>query len=341
MRVICYPSDRAGCGANRIIWPAMALAAQGYDVKIAAKNPAVVSSGDRVVGIAQNIDADVVVFQRPCRRQYIEMFEILQKQGVRVVVDFDDDLTRIHPSNPAYGPYNYLNENQGMHQRYGTVASEMADGVVVTTPRLQEVYGGVVVPNGVPAIYLDIPRPENSLITVGYAGHIASHPDDLQVTHGGVNQALADTRGLSRFLALGDQRILANLGIREREPHGWQTGVPLPQYAGFVSQLDIGIVPLTMEPFNQAKSWLKALEYASLGVAPVVSPTYDNMRMVEVGAAIVALTPGDWIREIRNLIQEPEKLSALQKRARDFSSTQTIEGNAIKWWEAWTGVTGG
>lgn len=339
MKIIVYPSDRAGCGHNRIIWPALALAAQGYDVKIAAQNPALVSAGNRIVGVAQNIDADVVVFQRPCRRQYIEMFEILQKQGIKVVVDFDDDLTRIHPSNPSYGPYNYLHEDKGMHQRYGTIASQMVDRVVVTTPRLQEVYGGVVVPNGVPAAYLDIPRPKNPLVTVGYCGHVATHPDDLQVTHGGVNQALADTKGLSRFLALGDQKTLVNLGIREREPHGWVPGVHLSKYAEFVSQLDIGIVPLTMEPFNKAKSWLKALEYASLGVAPVVSPTYDNMRMVEAGAAVAAHGPGDWIREIRSLIEEPERLSALQKRAREFASAQTIEKNAVKWWDAWVGNT--
>lgn len=337
MRAIVYPSDRAGCGHLRMIWPALALTEQGYDVKIAAQNPALVSSGGRIVGLAQNIDADVVVFQRPCRIQYVEMFELIQKQGIRVVVDFDDDLTRIHPSNPAFGPYNYLHEAKGMHQRYGTVAAQMADGVVVTTPKLQEVYGGVVVPNGIPAAYLNIPRPTNDLVVVGYVGHVATHPDDLQVSHGGVNQALAETKGLSRFLALGDQKTLANLGIKERDPHRWLPGVHLSQYAEFVAKLDIGIVPLTMEPFNQAKSWLKALEYASLGVAPVVSPTYDNMRMVEAGAAVAAHNPGDWIREIRSLIKEPERLSALQKRARDFAATQTIEGNAVKWWEAWTG----
>lgn len=341
MRVIVYPSDRSGCGSNRLIWPAMALAAQGHDVKIATKNPALVSAGNRIVGLAQDIEADVVVVQRPCRIQYLEMFEILQKQGIRVVVDFDDDLTAIHRNNPAYGPYNYLHEDKGMHQRYGTIAAQMADGVVVTTPRLQEVYGGVVVPNGVPAAYLAIPRPKNLLVTVGYVGHTATHPDDLQVTHGGVNQALTETKGLSRFLALGDQKTLVNLGIRERDPHSWVPGVHLAQYAGFVSQLDIGIVPLTGTPFNQAKSWLKFLEYASLGVAPVVSPTYDNMRGVEAGAAVAAHNPGDWIREVRSLIQEPERLSALQKRAREFAATQTIEGRAIEWWEAWTGVTGG
>lgn len=334
MRVIVYPSDKNGCGFYRMIGPAGALAAKGYSVRVAPKNPSVVQQGNKIVGLAENIQADLVVFQRPCRRQYVEIIKILQRDGIKVALDFDDDLTDIHRNNPAYGPYNYLNLPD-MHWRFGSEACEMADIVTVTTPRLQEVYGGIVVPNCIPEWYLEIKRPQNELVTVGWAGHTATHPEDLQVTHGAINQALAATKGLSRFLALGDPKTMPNLGVREREPNSWQNGVPLLQYPEFVSQLDIGIVPLDDTPFNSAKSWLKALEYASLGVVPVVSPTYDNMRMVEAGAAISASNPREWKEAVESLIKNDEERQRLSIKAREFAAQWTLEGNTHRWAEAW------
>lgn len=334
MRVLIYPSDRTGCGFYRMIGPGEALAAQGYDVRISPRQPSVVTQNNKIVAMGEKINADVVVFQRPCRKQYLEVIKILQKDGIKVALDFDDDLTDIHRNNPAYGPYNYLHLPD-MHWKFGSEACELADIITVTTPRLQEVYGGVVVPNCIPEWYLGLKRPQNDLVTVGWAGHVATHPEDLQVTHGAINQALAATNGKSRFLALGDPKTMQNLGVREREPNSWQNGVPLLQYPEFVSQLDIGIAPLDDTPFNSAKSWLKALEYASLGVVPVVSPTYDYMRMVEAGAAISASNSKEWKEAVESLIKNDEERQRLSVKAREFAAEWTLEANTHRWAEAW------
>lgn len=334
MRVIIYPSDATGCGQYRLRWPGQAVAAQGYDVRISPRQPAIVVKNNKIVAMGENLNADIVVFQRPCRKQYLEVFRVLQKDGIKVVVDMDDDLTDIHRNNPAYGPYNYLHLPD-MHWKFGSEACELADIVTVTTPRLQEVYGGVVVPNCIPEWYLGLKRPQNDLVTVGWAGLTATHPEDLQVTHGAINQALSSTKGLSRFLALGDQKTMQNLGIKEGDPNQWIPGVPIQTYPEFVSQLDIGLAPLADTPFNEAKSWLKALEYASLGVVPVVSPNYDNMRMVEAGAAILASNPSEWKERVTELIRDDDMRSSLAAKAREFAATQTLEGNTHRWAEAW------
>lgn len=335
MNVLIFPSDKGGCGSYRLNWPGLAMQAAGYSVKVATRNPAIVMQGTEVVGLAEDLHADMVIFQRPARRQHLEAFKFFQREGMKVVVDMDDDLTSIHPSNPAYQPYNFHGDSSDMHWRHCSMACEMADIVTVTTPRLQEVYGGVVVPNCVPESYLEVKRPENALVTVGWAGLTTTHPDDLQITHGAINQALAATRGKSRFLALGDEKTFSNLGVRQRTPNEYQAGVRMLDYPEFVAQLDIGIVPLADTPFNHAKSWLKALEYASLGVVPVVSPTYDNMRMVEAGAAIVAHNPRDWALAVKGLIEDDERRQEMASRAREFASGWTIEKNTTQWAEAW------
>jgi glycosyltransferase involved in cell wall biosynthesis len=335
MRVLVFPSDNNACGMYRLRWPTLALQEQGYEVKIAKKNPAVIIQNNEIVGLAENLNADVVVFQRPARRQYLQAFKYFQKEGIKVCVDMDDDLTTIHPKNPAYQSYNFHGDSGDMHWKFCTQACEMADIVTVTTPRLQAIYGGAVVPNCIPESYLNIKSPENELVTVGWAGITATHPEDLQITHGAINQAIAGTKDKSRFLALGDQETLIRLGVRQREPNGWQEGVKINQYAEFISQLDIGIVPLEDTLFNQAKSWLKALEYASVGVVPVVSPTPDNMRMVNEGAAVVARNPRDWAVKVKSLIEDDEYRQEMASRARKFAAEWTIEKNTATWAKAW------
>lgn len=333
MKVIVYPSDDGGCGRYRIKYPAKALADQGHDVRIAENMPYVKMMGTEVKAVMP-IKADAVLFQRPCRRQIVDALRLIQLQGVKVMIDWDDDLTSIHPSNSAYGAYNY--NEQDMHWRYGNTAAALADVNTVTTPRLQEVYGGIIVPNHIPESYLDIKKPDTgTLVTVGWAGFVGTHPDDLYITHGAIQQALAATKGNSRFLALGDPKALNALGVRSKEPNSWLPGVNINQYPEFVAQLDIGIVPLADSPFNQAKSWLKALEYASLGVVPVVSPTYDNMRLVEAGAAVPASSPKEWASVVTELIRDGERRQELSAKAREVASQWTVEGNTSKWASAW------
>lgn len=333
MKAIVYPSDRGGCGNYRLRWPGLALAAQGYDVVVSEKMPRVLMSGTEVQQVLP-IDADIVVFQRPCRRQIVDALRLIQNQGIKVVIDWDDDLTAIHPSNSAYGAYNY--NTQDMHWRYGSTAAQLADANVVTTPRLQEVYGGIIVPNHIPERYLDVKKPDTGeIVTVGWAGFVATHPDDLYITHGAIQAALAATKGQSRFLALGDPKAFGALGVRDKAPSTWLPGVNISQYPEFLAQLDIGIVPLADTPFNQAKSWLKSLEYASLGIAPVVSPTVDNLRMVELGGAVAANGPKEWTSEVTKLIKDEGRRQELSAKAREVASAWTIEGNTHKWATAW------
>lgn len=332
MKVVVYPSDKGGCGNYRLRWPAEALKAQGHDVRVSDKMPHVVMKSNKVANVLP-IDADAILVQRPCRIQIVDALRIIQKQGIKVMIDMDDDLSTIHPSNLAYGAYNY--NQQDMHWRYGNESCELADIVTVTTPRLQQVYGGIVIPNHIPEWYLSVKPERDDLVTVGWAGFVGSHPDDLQITHGAISQALASTRGVSRFLALGDEKALNAFGVRNKEPNGWLPGVNISLYPQFVSQLDIGVVPLSDTPFNQAKSWLKGLEYASLGVAPVVSPTEDNLRLVEAGAAVAASGPREWAEIVSDLIRDNDRRQGLSATAREFASQWTIEGNTHKWASAW------
>lgn len=337
MKVVLIPSDRGGCGQYRMILPALALAAQGHDVEI-HERPRVIVQGTKIVGLLQSFHCDVMVFQRPAKPAYMDMIEVCHKEGIKAVFDMDDDLSLIHPLNAAFTPY----QQTDMHWKYALEACAAADLVTCTTQSLVDKYGfghGVLIPNAIPERYLQIEGVrEEGIVTVGWSGVTATHPKDLDITHGSINHAISAANSPSRFMAQGDEKAFDHLGIRKRQPHVVSPGVGFAEYPQALSQLDIGIVPLEDTEFNRAKSWLKGLEYAACGVAPVVSPTPDNMRLVEAGSALAASNPREWKETVQLLIENDEERKALTANARKFASTQTIEGNTSRWWDAWTSI---
>src|SRR3990167_899262 len=338
MNVVVCPSDQTGCGKYRMIWPAEALQAQGANVTVQKRPRILVNQAIKPAEIQDVLiqDADVIVFQRPASYQIAQMIPILHKKGIKVVIDMDDDLSTIHPINPSYSFYR-PDINPHRNWELAQKACDMADMVTVTTPALADKYGKhgrvAVIPNCIPDSYLKIESTKNNMVTVGWPGWVATHPEDLQVTHGAINEALVKQN--ARFMVIGDKRAFDKLGIKNRAPHIFHEGVEMDVYPETVSQLDIGIVPLADTPFNHAKSLLKALEYAALGVAPVVSPTPDNMRMVNAGAAYVASSPREWRDIVRSLIIDEGERTTLAKSARNFASIWTIEANAWRWWAVW------
>jgi hypothetical protein len=46
--------------------------------------------------------------------------------------------------------------------------------------------------------------------------------------------------------------------------------------------IHVGLVPLTRGPFNEAKSYLKGLEYAAAGIPFIATPTEEYQVAVRV-----------------------------------------------------------
>lgn len=341
-----YPSDLGGCGMYRTIWPGQFLAGEGepVDVVMPDRDDQVQALwSDGLDGERQLIDiiapeADVIVLQRPLQRTLAEGVRMLQRKGVRVVVEIDDDFDALSPRNVSWRnvqPHLHPDRNK----QWLRMACEHADMVVVSTPALARRYGAHgrvrVVRNRVPAWYLDVERPQHDEVVVGWTGSIDTHPDDLQVTGGGVARAVKATGATFAVVGTG-KGVRRALGLAEPPVVcGW---VPIEDYPRAVAQFDIGIVPLELTPFNEAKSALKMMEYAALGVVPIVSPTSENIRMATAanGAGFLATNPRRWEGSVKSLAAEDSPLAVLAHTARAAMRAHTIEGNAHEWLDAWS-----
>ena len=348
MRVYVYPGDEWGCGHYRITWPAKA-AAREDPVAMAVFT---VPPNDRQISLDVNreglvvrehfpVDADVVVFQRPTSGYLVQAIPLLQRRGVAVVVDMDDDLGHIDPRNPAWavhqpvvrGP---LGQQAPNLHNYGNarLACRHADLVTVSTPALADTYGAhgrvAVLYNQVPRRYLQVEHNDSDL--VGWPGSLHSHPSDLQTMGAAIAQHVA---GGGRFMVVGDPTGCGRVLGLGADPDGAGV-VPLHGWGEAVTQLGIGLAPLADTRFNRAKSWLKPLELSAVGVPWIAADLPEYRRWQgESGGGLLATKPRHWAGMLRRLVEEPRLRAELAAAGRATAAGHTIEGNAWRWAEAW------
>ena len=350
MKVRVYASDQTGSGRYRCLLPAQAAKAAGADVTVAPfpeqqpgrpplrplpierhpVNPTFVRAID--------IDADVIVFQRPVEEELARVvIPQLQAAGKAVVVEIDDDLTRIDPRHMAHAALN-PRRNPTVNSRFLQDACQMADLVTVTTPALAARYGKhgrvAVLPNCVPEHLLTLPRSSDGH-TIGWRGWTRTHPGDLRSTHGGVQDTLARTG--ARFLQIGPaEGVRADLSLAD-EPEATGPLGNIDDFYAAIGRLDVGIVPLADTQFNAAKSYLAGLEYAACGVPFVASPVAEYQRLAGQGVGVLAAYRArNWRARLTDLISD----TALRHEAAEHGRAvvaehHTVERNAHRWIEAW------
>ncbi len=353
MIVYVYPADAYGCGFYRLGWPGAALAAAGHQVRVSFPHEregvggAVDSRTGKLVNIQVPADADVVVLQRVAFAHMAQAVPMMRERGIAVVVDMDDDLTKIDPANPAFWGFKVDQGSRWHNLRNADAACRDATLVTVSTPALLKIYAphgrGLVVENRVPARYLDVPRVDHGAI--GWPGAVHTHPNDLEVVGPAVQRLVREGvrylgAGAEYRFKPGDNGLRRALGIDDdvsEEAFSTLGDVgELDRWPDAVAQLGVGMAPLADTGFNSAKSWLKALEMMACGVPWVGSPRAEYARLQRrTGVGLLARQPKDWYRLLKRLAgseaERIEQSEAGRLAARDL----TIEVGAWRWLEAW------
>lgn len=331
MRTVVYPSDSHGCGSFRAIWPGQHLAAAGHDVEV-------VGPGDRRVRLVMDghtvkdvlVDADVVVLQRVTHAYMAQAVGVMRAKGITVIVDVDDDLSCIHPSNPAWEVHR---PGRGAHSWHNlALACRSASLVTVSTPALLDVYArhgrGHVLPNVLPDMYYGLERQDSDV--VGWPGSYHSHPNDPEVVGGAVARLVDEG---AEFVMRGDPTGAGRaFGLAGDPPGG---PVPVEEWPAAVASLGIGIAPLADTKFNRSKSHLKPLELSACGVPWVASPRVEYQRLHAMGAGILADRPRTWYREVKRLRESPAMRQELSEAGRAVAERLRMRDHFWKWAEAW------
>ena len=202
-------------------------------------------------------------------------------------------------------------------RRYRTTL-EACDGAIVTTPALAEHVSSltglpaVVAPNGLGLVELRLaaqadrqraPR-RPGRVRIAYLSGSDSHQPDLDMISSPIATIL-DRHAHVDVVVVGPVepgRELLRFGRRvssvELQP--WQT---LP---ALLSDVDVNVVPLVLpSAFNEAKSAVKWLEAAAVGVPTVASASRPFVDVIDDGTTgLLAMTPGDWVDALDRLVTD-------------------------------------
>jgi glycosyltransferase involved in cell wall biosynthesis len=343
MKIVVALANHHGSGYHRALVPLRALAARGgYDVTLSVglSDPAQLDGAD--------------VFYLPIA-QNETMYEIAarhQAAGGRVVYEVDDDYRATPLSNPGARFPGFAERVAWMNRFIA-----LADGVIVATPTLAAAYADLndrifvcrntIDPADTACFFGLGEPPDDGEIRIGWAGS-ESHGLDVAEIVGPLTR-IFDAYANVRLLILGaDFRRLFPQRYRDRIAfvgHTFYVGEngmvrefcypgevwPVIRYYQALAslRLHIGLAPLTEHPFNDAKSYLKVLEYGALGIPAIASDTGPYREYAEraggAGSLLLARDRDDWERMLTELIES----AATRERLRRANRSNVLHNHLV------------
>lgn len=312
-------TDHGGGGRTRSFFPAEALAARGWDARADTAQPLPGS-------------ADVLVLHRPCRPAHLALLRAWQERGGQVIVQEDDDLSNVQAA--GISPRIKSLYTPALIERHDQAIAE-ADGLIVSTPRLAEVYGGSsrrtwIVRNYLPR-WIGAIRPgvDDGQIRVVWGGRVATHQGGLAWLRKVSDRMLSG----AMFLAVGDGlKTCRYLGVTgAREVHAYQAD-PRRYYA-LLGRGDVAIVPLDpTDLLNWSKSALKGQEAIALGQPVVAARTPEYEWLLADGkGGMLAETPSAFAESVQQLIHDPDYRAVVAAEAWQKAEGLWLEDHVGEW----------
>lgn len=338
MKVLMLAADDGACAKYRLEEPARVLRDEvEIEIRRDVLVDGVVENGLVTVNRI-NHEVDLVVISRPLGNYAVSFIEQAHKQGIKVIVDIDDDFKAVHPGNIAYDKIDPA-KNPTDNWEWLEKACRAADLLTVSTPALMKYSDrSVVLRNQMPDEAFSVERRKGSKPRIGWAGTLKSHPVDLLELGTSVKSVVLS--GDATFSIVGDGKgVEDQIGV-SAEISGY---VPLADYYSAVARnIDIGVVPLELSDFNAAKSALKGMEYSAMGIPAVMSPTPENLRLAEEGIGVIAENARDYKKLLRELSRNARKRNQLGRRSQELMwEKHRYVDHAQEWLNAWESVLAG
>jgi glycosyltransferase involved in cell wall biosynthesis len=256
---------------------------------------------DAGIGVAHEngmlIGWDVSVFKLMMHQAVPGMFRKMQARGERIIVDIDDFHYGLHEENVAYSATNpHLSPDN--NRAFYEIGIRLADTVTVSTDFLADFYSRRcrdvrIIRNALDtARYEAVEQPETP--TIGWVGGTWWRSGDIELLREWLPAWSKDhniTVHHSGHIPGDPHHFGVRAGLKRV-----QTTVmhPIAMYPELLKKFHIGLVPLTRTPFNEAKSFLKGLEYAASGIPFIATPTDEYRLLYRAGVGRLAETADEW-----------------------------------------------
>ncbi len=369
MKIVSFVKTDGGCDEYRCVLPLDAIK-RHETVKMLN-----LTIGDPISKVVEAVEADLVMIPRMLGEADEVLMNHIHLNKKKCVTDFDDNLFDISPFSNHYEEYGTKNVQiraadgsirnlwkDGETFRFNIKENkkrlesakrcvEQADGVMVTTEKIAEVYRQYtdkvyVAPNSVNLsewIPHKIKRDNPDEIRVYWSGG-SSHYEDIVLLKD-VFPAIVKKYPNVKIVMMGMNFTGATKNIPKEnfEYHDWVHTKAYP-YKTRLLDIDIALIPLQDTTFNACKSNIKWVEQGSLltpCVTSLVSPYKEHYNGVN-GVFIENNTEEGWYKGIAHLIENPIDRWKIGAEARKTVENKfNIDKNYKIWYDVFKEIVDG
>jgi hypothetical protein len=207
-----------------------------------------------------------VFLQRPYKNSHVEIIKLAKTVGLKVWVDYDDDLFAVPRDNPVYHNYAQKEVQQAVR-----ACIDMADKVTVSTEALTHLRkDSIVINNAINLKYFPLSEANTKSRYIAWRGS-ASHQRDLLTYRKEITSVSNDTDSVMVFLGDFPWYIFESLG--EKKGYSLKALDVFDYHKILAHKVSpkVLMVPLTFSKFNESKSniaWLEATYAGGLSLVP-------------------------------------------------------------------------
>jgi glycosyltransferase involved in cell wall biosynthesis len=268
------------------------------------------------------------------------LFKIMQKKGQRIIVDVDDAHFALHEENVAFHSTN-PHANPESNRMYYEVGIRQADAVTVATEFLLDHYEKRcrevrLIRNGIdPEMFTPVEQGEQA--SVGWVGATFWRSGDLEILRDWMPGFVKDHKIPvihGGHLPADGNHFGARVGLKKVQTIPMQ---PISNYGSLFEHIRIGLVPLNLCDFSEAKSYLKGLEYAASGIPFIASPTHEYRLLASEGIGRIASAPDEWRDHATELLDPDIRRAEAEKQRALVSARYHFETKGEAWSSALAG----
>lgn len=258
--------------------------------------------------------ADTVILGRLDNAYELALTKRLKIAGKQLLYILDDDLLNVPPECSSSAYYGQTEIQDCIRE-----IISLSDGLISPSPLLAQKYGRF----GQKRFWIEEPAIEPAAfsphggfpVRIGFAGSV-DRTGDLQKILGAalcwLHEEYGERLQFTFFGAIPDFAKELN-------------AISIPYQNSYISYRrelnrqawDIGLAPMPDTSFHACKHYNKYCEYAAAGIVGVFSnvPPYTRIAQRYTGAILCGNTAENWYKELKALIDNPQKREALRMEA--------------------------
>lgn len=282
---------------------------------------------------------DIVVLKLIMLKRFVDDIDKAIANGQKIVIDLDDHMEGLAKTNLAYTMTSpEKNENNNREHYFKII--EKATALITSTPFLKEFYEKkhpgkpiYLVRNGIDVDRWKMRNDHSGHLPIyGWVGATPWRSGDLEILNPYFGEFIKKQH--CKFHHSGSiinaPSVAKQIGIDE-SLFSHEPMKPIMSYPELFRKIDVGIVPLNNIEFNDAKSFIKGLEYAAAGIPFIASPSPEYKYLAEHGVGRIASNQEEWLQHASELIDPKVRKKEREQNRKIVEEKFSMKARAKDW----------